>query len=53
MVDEAMRAAMEMVRNGDIQLASDEVHSCLELLRPIIGIYELSDLIDRHTPRTE
>jgi hypothetical protein len=53
MVDVAMRAAMEMVRNGDIQLAADEVSSCLGLLRPIIEIYELSDLIDRHTPQCE
>jgi hypothetical protein len=53
MVDVAMRVAMEMLRNGDIQLTSDEVGSCLELLRPIIEIYELADLIDRHTPRSE
>jgi hypothetical protein len=53
MVDVAMRAAMEMVGNGDIQLAADEVSSCLGLLRPIIEIYELSDLIDRHTPQSE
>jgi len=53
MVDLAMRSAMEMLHNGDIQLASDEVNSCLELLRPIIEIYELSDLVDRHTPQSE
>jgi len=53
MVDLAMRSAMEMLHNGDIQLASDEVNSRLELLRPIIEIYELSDLVDRHTPQSE
>jgi hypothetical protein len=53
MVDVAMRAAMEMLPNGDNQLTSDEVGSCLDLLRPIIDIYELSDLINRHTPRSE
>jgi hypothetical protein len=51
LIDDAMRAAMEMIDHGSIHLTSNEVAACLSNLNPIARIYDTSNFIRRHRLR--
>ena len=53
MIDGAMRAAMEMVRNGGVQLTFEEIAASLNCLGPISQIHDNACLIERHRSRDE
>jgi hypothetical protein len=47
-VDGAMRAALEIISNGDVHLTGEEIRIFLECLAPIVEIYERVDFLNRH-----